>query len=108
MENKDAMTKMVTIRVPNEMYKRIENKNKSEYIRRLIDLQNTPSKSENVLKELLKMNFQLKKIGNNINQIVKNNNSKLYNENDKKQLVNYFDVINEKYSKLIETLKNMV
>ena len=47
-----------------------------------------------VLREL---SYEINKIGVNINQIVKNNNSGLYSDDDKEELVNLMNKITEEF-----------
>lgn len=63
-----------------------ENMNESEYIRYLILNQSEHPRSRELEVEIMRLRNEINKIGVNINQIVKNNNSLLYNESDKMEL----------------------
>ena len=66
---------------------RAENMNESEYIRYLILNQSENPRSRELEVEVMRLRNEINKIGGNINQIVKNNNSHMYSENDKINLV---------------------
>lgn len=70
-----------------------ENMNESEYIRYLLLNQSEHSRSRELELEIMRFRNEINKIGLNINQIVKNNNSHLYNEEDKMQLKIYLEEI---------------
>ena len=63
-----------------------ENMNESEYIRYLILNQSEHPKSRELELEIMRLRNEINKIGLNVNQIVKNNNSHIYNESDKMEL----------------------
>lgn len=63
-----------------------ENMNESEYIRHLLLNQSEHPKSRELELEIMRLRNEINKIGVNINQIVKNNNSHRYSENDKMDL----------------------
>lgn len=71
-----------TARVLEERSK-VENMNESEYIRYLLLNQSEHSRSRELELEIMRLWNEINKIGLNINQIVKNNNSHLYRESDK-------------------------
>lgn len=63
-----------------------ENMNESEYIRYLLLNQSEHPRSRELELEIMRLRNEINKIGVNINQIVKNNNSHIYSENDKVNL----------------------
>ena len=63
-----------------------ENMNESEYIRYLILNQSEHPRSRELEVEIMRLRNEINKIGVNINQIVKNNNSHRYDESDKMEL----------------------
>lgn len=63
-----------------------ENKNESEYIRYLLLNQSEYPRSRGLELEIMRLRNEINKIGLNINQIVKNNNSHIYSEHDKMEL----------------------
>jgi len=60
-----------------------ENMNESEYIRYLLLNQSEHPRSRELELEVMRLRNEINKIGVNINQIVKNNNSHIYSESDK-------------------------
>ena len=64
-----------------------ENMNESEYIRYLLLNQSERPRSRELELEVMQLRNEINKIGLNVNQIVKNNNSHMYSENDKIDLV---------------------
>ena len=84
--------RIVTFRVTEEEYELLKNRteqsgirsgNISEYVRRQVLGEEYPSVREKLLRD---MNYQIRKIGVNINQITARNNSRLYFVSDKEQL----------------------
>lgn len=82
----------IKFRITEQEYERIKKKtrdagirrdNVSEYVRRQVLGDEYPYVKERLLRQ---MNYQIRKIGVNINQITKRNNSELYFDSDKKQL----------------------
>ncbi len=84
-----------TFRITEEQEKHMETQcerygiNASEYIRRLIDADrgkqiSVPTQEEFLIKK--QMVYEVNRIGNNINQIVKNVNMHYYTEYEKKKL----------------------
>lgn len=65
---------------------KVENMNESEYIRYLLLNQSEHPRSRELELEIMRLRNEINKIGVNINQIVKNNNSHRYSENDKMDL----------------------
>ena len=63
-----------------------KNMNESEYIRYLILNQSEHPRSKELELKIMWLRNEINKIGVNINQIVKNNNSHMYSVDDKKQL----------------------
>lgn len=98
----------ISFRTDNSTYALLESKaahcalTVSEYIRRLIknDLsgQQIEIKSREDFLQRKQLIWEINHIGNNINQIVKNNNAKFYNDIEKKHL---FEMMQEIY-KLLE------
>ncbi len=72
-----------------------ENMNESEYIRYLLLNQSGNSRSRELELEIMRLRNEINKIGVNVNQIVKNNNSHLYSEDDKIKLQMQLDMIKE-------------
>ncbi len=70
-----------------------ENMNESEYIRYLLLNQSDHPKSRELELEIMRLRNEINKIGLNVNQIVKNNNSYIYKEEDKIQLKAYMEEI---------------
>ena len=63
-----------------------ENMNESEYIRYLLLNQSGNPRSKELEFEVMRLRNEINKIGVNVNQIVKNCNSHIYNENDREIL----------------------
>ena len=63
-----------------------ENMNESEYIRYLLLNQSENPRSRELEVEIMQLRNEINKIGVNINQIVKNNNSQIYSESDRIEL----------------------
>ena len=63
-----------------------ENMNESEYIRYLLLNQSEHPRSRELELEIIRLRNEVNKIGLNVNQIVKNNNSHIYSESDKMEL----------------------
>ena len=68
-------------------HSKAENMNESEYIRYLLLDQSEHPRSRELELEVMRLRNEINKIGLNVNQIVKNNNSHMYSENDKINLV---------------------
>ena len=81
-----------------------ENMNESEYIRYLLLNQSEHPRSRELEVELMRLRNEINKIGGNINQIVKNNNSHLYRESDKINLIKYMEEINGLIKELVMTV----
>lgn len=71
-----------------------KNMNESEYIRYLLLNQSENPRSKELELEVMHLRNEINKIGLNVNQIVKNNNSHLYRESDKIILNKYLKEIN--------------
>ncbi|MDE5910053.1 MAG: MobC family plasmid mobilization relaxosome protein [Lachnospiraceae bacterium] len=76
-----------------------ENMNESEYIRYLLLNQSEHPRSRKLELEIMRLRNEINKIGVNINQIVKNNNSHIYSEDDK---IKILQLMNEIRLALIE------
>lgn len=76
-----------------------ENMNESEYIRYLLLNQSEHPRSRELEIEIMRLRNEINKIGGNINQIVKNNNSHIYSEDDK---IKILQLMNEIRFALIE------
>ena len=74
--------------------------NFSTYVRYAIS--NVKSPNPEMRKLILKLINEVNHIGNNINQIVRNNNSGLYLDSDKTRLMEYMRLINFKIGALVE------
>lgn len=83
-----------TARVLEECSK-AENMNESEYIRYLLLNQSEHPKSRELEIEIMRLRNEINKIGLNVNQIVKNNNSHFYREGDKIELIHKMQQIKE-------------
>ena len=80
------------------------NMTESEYLRLMISQKPSDySEIRILLKELIN---EVNHIGTNINQIVHNNNSGLYFEADKEQLVAYMRKLNVEVNKVYEAVSN--
>lgn len=74
----------------------------SQYLRMLIT--NRPRDYPELLEALQNLTNEINHIGININQIVKNNNSGLYHESDKKRLYVYMKQIKEAVMQVVSHL----
>lgn len=74
----------------------------SQYLRMLIT--NRPRDYPELLEALQNLTNEINHIGININQIVKNNNSGLYHESDKKRLYVYMKQIKESVMQVVSHL----
>ena len=74
----------------------------SQYLRMLIT--NRPRDYPELLEALQNLTNEINHIGININQIVKNNNSGLYHESDKKRLYVYMKQIKEAVMQVVRHL----
>ena len=74
----------------------------SQYLRLLIT--NRPRDYPELLTALQNLTNEINHIGININQITKNNNSKLYHESDKKRLYVYMKQIKEAVKQIVTQL----
>ena len=79
--------------------------NLSSYIRQLLLSQNMKTNPA-LQKELQEIRHELNKIGININQIAKNNNSGLYQDSDKRLLLEKQDTIMELFQTLLMRINN--
>lgn len=70
-----------------------ENMNESEYIRYLLLNQSNHPRSRELEIEIMRLRNEINKIGVNINQIVKNNNSHIYSKSDKMKMLNMMSEI---------------
>ena len=78
------------------------NMTESEYLRFMISQKPTDYPEMRILlRELIN---EVNHIGTNINQIVHNNNSGLYSETDKEQLVTYMRKLNVEVNKVYEVI----
>jgi len=72
-----------------------ENMNESEYIRYLLLNQSENPKSRELELEIMRLRNEINKIGVNVNQIVKNNNSHIYTKDDKIELKSQLEIIKD-------------
>ncbi|MGF7018767.1 putative Zn-dependent peptidase [Lachnospiraceae bacterium PF1-21] len=99
------------VRVDEETYTILKDKaksydNMSDCLRSIM-LADIPQKNKHVLESLLKLQYELRKIGVNVNQIAKDYNSQFYNEKDKKNLFMLLEKINELEKQIVnEVLGN--
>lgn len=109
------MTKSIklTVRVNQKIYDelllKMEQNNitkKSVYLRQLI-MADRPLSNPGINKSLKELQYEIAKIGSNINQIVKNNNSYLYSDSDKKELKIYFQKLESKFQTCIDQLESI-
>ena len=102
--NKRDITKI--IRLNDREYQMIMenanacNMNFSTYVRYAIS--NVKMPNPEMRKLILKLINEVNHIGNNINQIVRNNNSGLYLDSDKTRLMEYMRLLNFKVGALVE------
>ncbi|MGY3666952.1 MAG: plasmid mobilization protein [Roseburia sp. 1XD42-69] len=85
---------------------RAENMNESEYIRYLLLNQSENPRSRELEVEVMRLRNEINKIGVNINQIVKNNNSQFYRKDDKMNLISQIAEIKSIVQILTEKLLN--
>lgn len=109
------MTKSIklTVRVNEEIYNELLLKmkqnnitNKSVYIRQLM-MFDRPLSNPEIKKSLKNIQYEIAKIGVNVNQIVKNNNSYLYSESDKIELKLYFEKLESNFQHCIKELESI-
>ncbi len=81
-----------------------ENMNESEYIRYLLLNQSEQPRSRELELEIMQLRNEINKIGVNINQIVKNNNSHIYSESDKIELISELKVLKILLEQIIELM----
>ena len=79
-----------------------ESMNESEYIRYLLLNQSENPRSRELEVEVMRLRNEINKIGINVNQIVKNNNSYIYSMSDKKELLLKMDSIRDILSRLMQ------
>jgi len=79
-----------------------ENMNESEYIRYLILNESEQPRSREL--EIMRLRNEINKIGVNINQIVKNNNSHIYSESDKIKLISELEILKILLEQIIELM----
>ena len=72
-----------------------ENMNESEYIRYLLLNQSEHPRSRELELEVMRLWNEVNKIGVNVNQIVKNNNSHIYSDSDKIELKLQLEIIKD-------------
>lgn len=84
-----------------------ENMNESEYIRYLLLNQSENPRSKELELEVMRLRNEINKIGVNVNQIVKNNNSQFYRENDKIELSSLLIEVRKLLSFLLTLLLDM-
>lgn len=81
-----------------------ENMNESEYIRYLLLNQSGHPRSKELELEVMRLRNEINKIGVNINQIVKNNNSHIYSKDDKIELKSQANKVVD----LVESMLNKI
>lgn len=72
-----------------------ENMNESEYIRYMLLNQSEHPRSRELELEVMRLRNEINKIGGNINQIVKNNNSHIYKDSDRMELQKQMDMVKD-------------
>lgn len=80
------------------------NMNVSNFLR--YRAMNIPYSNPEMLKAIYKLVNEVNFIGHNINQIVRNNNSRIYIEDDKDRLIEYMRIINKKVDVLLKQYGN--
>lgn len=94
--------KKISIRITDDELSDIINKakqkeiNPSSYIRLVLDANKEYDVAGQYQQQMIlkrELIYEINKIGNNINQITKNNNSELYSNQDKKRLFNELEEI---------------
>ncbi len=85
-------------------HSKAENMDESEYIRYLLLNQSEHPRSRELEVEIMRLRNEINKIGLNVNQIVKNNNSLIYKEEDKIQLKAYLEEITLLQKVIIEKM----
>lgn len=88
---------MISARVDESTYEIFQEKSKdfknaSECMRQLI-VADEPKRNIKLQQILFDVRYELRKIGNNVNQIAKNNNSQFYSDADKRNLKKYLEQI---------------
>ena len=78
--------------------------NESEYIRYMLLNQSEHPRSRELELEIMRLQNEINKIGVNINQIVKNNNSHIYSKNDKIELRMQMEMIKDLLKELISSI----
>lgn len=82
-------------------------KNRSEFFRSLLQNFLPVSEQKNIQIELEKLRMEIHKIGINVNQITKNNNSELYFQSDKKNLGKNLERIIELETNIEKILRDL-
>lgn len=82
-----------------------ENMNESEYIRYLLLNQSEHPRSRELELEVMRLRNEINKIGVNVNQIVKNSHSHMYNEDDKIELRMQMNIIRDLLNDMNRVLK---
>ena len=105
-------TKRIMFRLTDKELSFLKKKSKnygsvSEYLRMILNEKMPVNQNKKVQTALLNMNYYLNKIGTNINQIAKNNNSKLYREEDKKILHRSMQEIKSEFIKLKKQIEEI-
>lgn len=93
-------------RLSDKRFKKSHDVNLSEYIRSLL-LSNTHYVSEHEIKKLLKdLNYELRKIGVNVNQIAHKFNGNIGSESDLVALKKYLTEVEEQIVRVEKEVKN--
>ncbi|RHT69194.1 plasmid mobilization relaxosome protein MobC [Ruminococcus sp. AM29-12LB] len=107
---KDMKNRIITFRVTDEEYALLTERTKktgitgenlSEYIRQQVFGEEYPYQKEKLLRD---MNYQIRKIGVNLNQIAARYNSSLYLEQDRRLVMQYM----EELKMLLEKTQDMI
>lgn len=107
---KDMKNRIITFRVTDEEYALLTERTKktgitgenlSEYIRQQVLGEEYPYQKEKLLRD---MNYQIRKIGVNLNQIAARYNSSLYLEQDRRLVLQYM----EELKMLLEKTQDMI
>lgn len=103
-------TKIVKFRVDICEFDFIETetkkyKNRSEFLRECVQKQMPPAQNKKILIALEMCRMEVRKIGVNINQIVKDYNSGFYSSTEKEALFLHLEELNMKFEQLLKRIE---
>lgn len=105
-KRKHSITKI--LRLTSEQSKRLseqakaEGMNETDYLRKIIGQK--PKDFPVIRIAIANLTTEVNRIGHNINQIVHNNNSGLYSEMDKRQLIAYMRKLNDAVNEVVKSI----